>query len=157
MEVGEYQTYLKEITAEGSMINADFSDGFWEPVRIIFGSNYNRAIAAMKLYDVLIVNPLADGMNLVAKEGVVVNQHNGVLMLSEYAGAYDELGEYSLSVSPFDVHSTAETIHQALMMPVQERAQRAEALRELVRGADVRLWFKTQVDDALKAFDNKPA
>lgn len=157
MEVGEYQTYLKEITAEGSMINADFSDGFWEPVRIIFGSNYNRAIAAMKLYDVLIVNPLADGMNLVAKEGVVVNQHNGVLMLSEYAGAYDELGEYSLSVSPFDVHSTAETIHQALMMPVQERAQRAEALRELVRGADVRLWFKTQVDDALKAFDSQPA
>ncbi|MEZ5585407.1 MAG: trehalose-6-phosphate synthase [Candidatus Competibacteraceae bacterium] len=150
MEVDEYQTYLKEITAEASLINADFSDGFWEPVRMIFGSNYNRAIAAMQLYDVLMVNPLADGMNLVAKEGVLVNQRDGVLLLSEFAGAYYELGDQALTVSPFDIHSTAETLHQALVMPAEERGQRAEALREQVRNASVKLWFQTQVDDALK-------
>lgn len=154
MEVGEYQTYLKEITAEGSLINADFSDGFWEPVRIILGSNYHRAIAAMQLYDVLMVNPLADGMNLVAKEGPIVNQREGVLLLSEYAGAYYELGEHALSVSPFDIYTTAETIHQALTMPAEEKTRRAEALRNQIKTADVKLWFKTQVDDALKALSS---
>lgn len=149
MEVGEYQTYLKEITAEGSLINADFSDGFWEPVRMMFGDNYHRAIAAMQLYDVLMVNPLADGMNLVAKEGVLVNQRDGVLLLSEFAGAFYELGDQALTVSPFDIHSTAEILHQALTMPAEERSRRAEALREQVRHASVKLWFKTQVEDAL--------
>jgi len=152
MAVDEYQMYLKEITAEGSLINADYSDGFWEPVRIIFGSNYNRAIAAMQLYDVLMVNPLADGMNLVAKEGVLVNQREGVLLLSELAGAYYELGQYALAVSPYDVYSTAETLHQALTMPAEEKTRRAEALREQVRNASVKLWFKTQVEDALAGF-----
>lgn len=150
MEVDEYQTYLKEITAEGAMINADYGDGFWEPVRIIVGGNYNRAIAAMQLYDVLMVNPLADGMNLVAKEGPIVNQRDGVLLLSEFAGAYYELGEHALPVSPFDIYSTAETLHQALTMPADEKARRAEALREKIRSANVKQWFKTQVDDALQ-------
>jgi trehalose 6-phosphate synthase len=153
MEVSEYQVYLKEIMAEGGLINADFSDGFWEPVRIIVGSNYNRAIAAMQLYDVLLVNPLADGMNLVAKEGALVNQRDGVLLLSEMAGAFYELGEHALTVSPFDVHSTAETLHQALIMPAEEKSRRAEKLRERVRDANVKLWFQTQVNDALQAFD----
>ncbi|MCP5419866.1 MAG: trehalose-6-phosphate synthase [Gammaproteobacteria bacterium] len=149
MEVGEYITYLKEITAEASLIDADFSDGFWEPVRLIFGDNYHRAIAAMQLYDVLMVNPLADGMNLVAKEGVLVNQRDGVLLLSEYAGAFYELGDQAMTVSPFDIHSTAEILHQALTMPAEEKSRRAEALRSQVRHASVKLWFKTQVDDAL--------
>jgi trehalose 6-phosphate synthase len=150
MEVGEYQTYLKEITAEGALINADFSDGRWEPVRIIVGSNYLRVLAAMQLYDVLMVTPLADGMNLVAKEGPVVNQHHGVLVLSEYAGAYYELGEHALTVSPFDIHSTAETLHRALHMPETERRQRAEGLRRQIRQADIRRWFENQVEDALR-------
>jgi trehalose 6-phosphate synthase len=153
MEVGEYQVYLKEIMAEGGLINADFSDGFWEPVRIIVGGNYNRAIAAMQLYDVLLVNPLADGMNLVAKEGTLVNQRDGVLLLSEMAGAFYELGEHALTVSPFDVHSTAETLHQALIMPAEEKSRRAEELRKRVRNANVKLWFQTQVNDALQAFN----
>lgn len=151
MEVGEYQTYLKEIAAEAGLINADFSNGQWEPVRLIVGSHYLRVIAAMQIYDVLMVTPLADGMNLVAKEGPVVNRRDGVLVLSEYAGAFYELGEHALTVSPFDIHSTAETLHQALTMPETERHQRAERLQAQIHQADIRRWFEDQVEDALTA------
>lgn len=151
MEVSEYQTYTQEIMAQGGLINAKFSDGFWEPVRIIVGDNYTRAIAAMQLYDVLLVNPLADGMNLVAKEGVLVNQHDGVLVLSENAGAFFEMGEAALTVSPFDVFGTAEALHHALTMPETERRERAETLRAIVQKADVKRWFQQQTQDALDA------
>lgn len=151
MEVAEYQTYLQEIMAEAGLINADFSDALWEPTRIIIGNNYARAIAAMQLYDVLLVNPIADGMNLVAKEGPLVNERDGVLVLSENAGAFYELGDDALTISPYDVYSTAEALHQALTMPREERRSRAETLRGQVRGAGVKAWFFHQVADALKA------
>jgi trehalose 6-phosphate synthase len=154
MEVDEYQTYLRDIMAESGMINAQFSDEFWEPVRIIVGNNYHRALAAMQLYDVLLVNPLADGMNLVAKEGPLVNDRDGVLVLSEHAGAFYELGEHALTVSPFDVYSTAKAMHEALTMPSEERQTRAEALRKIIQKAGVREWFFHQVDDALKSMND---
>ena len=119
-------------------------------MRILLGDNYPRAIATMKLYDVLLVNPIADGMNLVAKEGVLVNENDGVLVLSEYAGAFYELGEDALAVSPFDTFGTAEALHQALTMPREERHERAERLRQKVRYADVKRWFYQQVEDALR-------
>jgi trehalose 6-phosphate synthase len=155
MEVEEYQSYLQEVMAEAGMINVAYGDAFWEPVRIILGHNYPRAIAAMELYDVLIVNPIADGMNVVAKEGALVNQRDGVLVLSEYAGAFYELGGHALTVSPFDVHGTAEALHRALTMPAEERASRAEALRKQVQNAGVKRWFHAQVEDALRAFNNQ--
>ena len=151
MEVSEYQTYLHEIMAAAAMINADFSDDIWEPVRTIIGNNYGRAIAAMQMYDVLLVNPVSDGMNLVAKEGVLVNQRDGVLILSERAGAFYELGDDSLVISPYDVYSTAEAMHQALTMPLEERRRRAEGLREKVQRNGVTEWFYAQVSDALTA------
>ena len=150
MEVNEYQDYLQEIMAEAGMINAYFNQPLWEPVRVVVGHNYLRAIAAMQLYDVLVVNPIADGMNLVAKEGALVNQKDGVLVLSEYAGAFFELGEESLTVSPFDIHSTAQAIHHALTMPPEERAQRASVLRQKVEINNVNQWFYAQVEDALR-------
>ena len=153
MEVYEYQNYLQEIMAQAGMINAEFSDEYWEPVRILVGENYSRALAAMQIYDVLLVNPIADGMNLVAKEGALVNQRDGVILLSEDAGAYYELGEHTLTVSPFDIYLTAEAMHKGLTMPAEERHARAEALRRQVRGADVRTWFRDQVDDALRAIN----
>lgn len=151
MEVDEYKTYLGEIMAEAGLINAQFSDEFWEPVRIIVGDNYSRAIAAMQLYDVLLVNPVTDGMNLVAKEGVLVNERNGVLVLSELAGAYYELGDKALAVSPFDVYGTAEAMHMALVMDIEERKMRAEVLRGRVKKAGVRRWFLDQLADAARA------
>lgn len=154
MEVDEYQDYLQEVMAEAGMINADFSEAFWEPIRVIVGHNYQRAIAAMQLYDVLVVNPIADGMNLVAKEGALVNQKDGVIVLSEHAGAFYELGDHALCVSPFDIHSTAEEMHRALILPAEERAAHAQALRRIVENNDVKDWFFSQVDDALRDFNN---
>jgi trehalose 6-phosphate synthase len=151
MEVSEYKSYLSDIMSEAGMINANYSTSDWEPVRIVVGDNYERAIAAMELYDVLLVNPLADGMNLVAKEGVLVNQRDGVLVLSEFAGVFYELGDESLTVSPFDIFGTAEALHRALVMPPEEKRRRAEALRAVVKKADIRSWFYDQVDDAMRA------
>jgi trehalose 6-phosphate synthase len=141
--------------ALAGIINAEYNEAHWEPVRIMVGENYIRALAAMQLYDVLLVNPIADGMNLVAKEGALINQRDGVIMLSEYAGAYYELAEHAVIVSPFDIHSMAEAMHAALTMSVDERHRRAEALRELVRGADVKSWFYHQIEDALTAFSSQ--
>ena len=149
MEVSEYQNYLREVMAEAGMINATFSSETWQPVSVILGNNYLRALAAMQIYDVLIVNPIADGMNLVAKEGALVNTRDGVLILSEHAGAFYELGEHALTVSPFDVYSTAEALHDALMMPRGEREKRSNALKAIIGSADVREWFHNQLADAL--------
>ena len=156
MKVDEYQNYLRDIMSEAGMINADYSTPYWESVRIMVGDNYQRAIAAMQFYDVLLVNPIADGMNLVAKEGVLVNQKDGVLVLSEDAGAFYELGEHALTVSPFDTYGTSNAIHKALTMPPEEKLKRAAALREIVTKADIRDWFYNQVDDAMRALDNQP-
>jgi trehalose 6-phosphate synthase len=155
MGVDEYQDYLRDIMSAAGMINARFSNPYWEPVRIMLGDNYERAIAAMQFYDVLLVNPLADGMNLVAKEGALVNQKDGVLVLSEDAGAFYELGDHSLTVSPFDVYGTAEAIHKALNMPQEEKRRHAEALKKIVKNADIRTWFYDQVDDAMRAFKSQ--
>jgi len=154
MKVDEYQDYLRDIMSEAGMINADFSTPYWEPVRIMVGDNYQRAIAAMQFYDVLLVNPLVDGMNLVAKEGALVNQKDGVLVLSEDAGAFYELGEHALTVSPFDTYGTANAIHQGLTMPSEEKRKRAEALKKSVMNADIRDWFYHQVDDAMRAIES---
>ncbi len=155
MEVTEYKDYMRDVMSEAGMINANYSTPYWEPVRIVVGDNYDRAIAAMELYDVLLVNPLADGMNLVAKEGVLVNQRDGVLVLSEFAGAFYELGDESLTVSPFDIFGTAEALHQALGMPPEEKRRRAEALRAIVKRANIRNWFHDQVDDAVQALEGR--
>lgn len=149
LEVDEYQDYLRDIMGEAGLINAEFSTSAWEPVRIVVGDNYARALALMQLYDVLLVNPIADGMNLVAKEGVLVNLKNGVLVLSEHAGAFYELGDHALTVSPFDTYGTAEALHQALTMPEEERLARANKLHDIVKQADVNRWFYAQVEDAL--------
>jgi trehalose 6-phosphate synthase len=155
MEVDEYQNYLRDIMAEAGMINANFTNETWQPVSVILGNNYLRALAAMQIYDVLIVNPIADGMNLVAKEGALVNTRDGVLILSEHAGAFYELGDHAIVVSPFDVYSTAEALHQALTMPRDERETRAQALNAIVTKADVREWFANQLSDAVDALNSQ--
>jgi trehalose 6-phosphate synthase len=155
IEVDEYKDYLRDIMSEAGLINAKYSTSYWEPVRIVVGDNYERAIAAMQLYDVLLVNPLADGMNLVAKEGALVNQRDGVLILSEHAGAFYELGDQALAVSPFDVYGTCNALHRALTMSPEEKRVRAEALRDIVKKSDIRTWFQDQVDDAMRAFESQ--
>ncbi|MCC7448506.1 MAG: trehalose-6-phosphate synthase [Anaerolineae bacterium] len=151
-EITEYKDYLRDVMALAGEINATLGTGDWEPVHITLGNNYPRAIAALSQYDVLLVNALADGMNLVAKEGAILNQRNGVLILSEEAGAAEELGEYSLLVSPFDVYGTREALHKALSMPPAERRSRAEKMADQVRRNDIHHWFDQQLTDAKSDF-----
>ncbi len=146
-EIQEYKTYLRDIMALVGEINATLGTSEWEPVRVLIGNNYGRAIAALMMYDVLMVNPLADGMNLVAKEGVVLNRCDGVLILSEEAGVAEEFGDAPLLVSPYDVYGTHLAIHRALTMPVEERRERMQKLAAQVRENDIHHWFRRQVAD----------
>jgi trehalose 6-phosphate synthase len=110
-------------------------------------NNYAQAIAGMKLYDTLLVNTLVEGMNLVAKEGPVVNTRDGVLVLSQSSGAHPQLAEGALSVAPADVEGTAQTLYQALAMPQAERRRRAALLYRSVCRQDNDDWLSRQLLD----------
>jgi trehalose 6-phosphate synthase len=149
MDVEEYRDYLDDMSAVVGRINAKYAnvETGWQPIQIIMGESYPRVLAAMKWYDVLLVNSIIDGMNLVAKEGALINERNGVIVLSEGAGAALQLGDAALIVSPADVEGTAEAIYQALTMPVQERQRRSHILRRAVEKDDVTVWFRNQLAD----------
>ena len=104
-------------------------------------------MAAYKQFDVLLVNAIFDGLNLVAKEAPLVNTRDGVLVLSENAGVHDELGEWALTVNPFDVSGQAQAIHDALEMPAAERRMRLEAIRAQVREHDLGAWIAAQLSE----------
>jgi len=146
LDVQEYKTYLDDIMATAGRVNATYGDSEWEPVRVLVGDSYPRAVAAMQLYDVLLVNAIVDGMNLVAKEGPILNTRDGVLILSERAGARQQLEESALVVSPCDIYATAEALHQALDMPAQERRTRARRLSDLVEQQDIAAWLCDQLE-----------
>ena len=146
MGVDEYKDYLDVLMATAGNVNAKYGTSEWEPIRIIVGSNYPRAIAALKVYDELVVNAIADGMNLVAKEGPVVNTRDGVLILSERAGARQQLEPGALVISPCDVYSTAEAMHQALIMPQAERRERVDRMRWIIEKEDINQWLRHQLE-----------
>jgi trehalose 6-phosphate synthase len=145
MDLREYQTYLDDLMAIAGRVNARHGSSEWEPVRVLVGDSYPRAVAAMQLYDVLLVNAIVDGMNLIAKEGPIVNRQNGALILSERAGARQQLESGALVVSPCDVYATAEALHQALSMPASEREEMAARLRWLVEREDITAWLCGQL------------
>ncbi len=146
MDVDEYQDYSDELMAAAGRVNAQYGTSEWEPVRVLVGESYPRAVAALQLYDVLLVNSIADGMNLVAKEGPIVNQRDGVLILSEGAGAHQQLEPGATVISPCDVYATAEALHQALVMSPEERLERATRLRWLIEQEDITAWLCRQLE-----------
>ena len=147
LSVPRYQRYMDDIYALMGRLNTKHGTEAWRPIRLLVGDNYERALAALSLYDVLLVNSLADGMNLVAKEGALLNERGGVLILSETAGAHEQLGAHALSIAPCDVAGTADALHAALTMPAEERFRRAAALRASVEQADIVRWITDQLDD----------
>jgi trehalose 6-phosphate synthase len=146
-DIPSYQDYQSEAAALVAEINRRYGNHRWRPINLIFEHNRTQALAAMSLYDVLLVNPVADGMNLVAKEGPMLNGHDGVLVLSRRAGAWNELAEGALAIDPEDVPGTADALYQALTMSSPERRQRALALRKVIRDHDLRCWFTALTDD----------
>jgi trehalose 6-phosphate synthase len=146
MDVDEYQDYLDELMAAAGRINAKYGTSEWEPVRLLVGENRPRAVAILQLYNVLLVNSIADGMNLVAKEGPIVNRRDGVLILSEGAGAHQQLAPGAIVISPCDVYATAEALHQALVMSPEERLERAARLCWLIEREDITAWLYRQLE-----------
>ena len=143
--------YLEKIEALVAVVNHRHGTTDWMPIDLKLEENLERAIAAYKHYDLLIVNAMFDGMNLVAKEGPLVNERGGVSLLSENTGAHEELGEFALSVNPFDVQDQANAIYRALTMAPDERAWRAEGLKKIIAARDPGDW----VDDQLRDIDAK--
>jgi trehalose 6-phosphate synthase len=150
-DVPEYVEYLEKIEALVAVVNHRHGTTDWMPIDLKLRENLEEAIACYKHYDLLIVNAMFDGMNLVAKEGPLVNEHCGVSLLSENTGAHEELGEFSLSVNPFDVQEQADAIHRALTMSDDERRWRAEGLKRIIRQRNPGDW----VDDQLRDIDAK--
>ena len=146
-DVDEYIEYLAKIRELVSHINTKHGNTDWMPIDLRVEQNLHRAVAGYKHYDVLLVNSIFDGMNLVAKEAALVNERDGVLILSENTGAHEELGSFALTVNPFDVESQAEALHQALAMSADERAGRAEHIRRIVHENDVAKWLSAQRTD----------
>jgi trehalose 6-phosphate synthase len=146
-DIESYREYQDEALGLVESINREFGNLRWKPIRVIFENNRMQALAAMSLYDVLLVNPVADGMNLVAKEGPTVNTHDGVLVLSREAGAFEELGDAAIGVDPYDVAGTAGALHRALTMAPDERRQRAARLKASILEHDLRAWFAALLAD----------
>lgn len=146
MEVHEYQDYLDELMAAAGRVNVKHGTSEWEPVRVLVGENYQRGVAALQIYDVLLVNSIIDGMNLVAKEGPTVNRRYGVLILSETTGAHQQLNEGATVISPCDVYGTAQALHEALNMPEEERKERAKILVDTIEREDIERWLCWQLE-----------
>ena len=145
--IRQYQRYMNDIQEAIQEINSNFGTDAWTPVTPFVENNYTQAIAGMKLYDVMLVNSVFDGMNLVAKEGPVVNERGGVLILSETTGAYKQLAPGALSVAPSDIEGTMQAMYQAITMSTEEREQRAATLAQIVADEDITHWIYSQLSD----------
>jgi trehalose 6-phosphate synthase len=146
-DVPEYAEYLERIEALVAVVNHRHGTTDWMPIELRLRENLEEAIAAYKHYDLLMVNAMFDGMNLIAKEGPLVNERNGVSLLSENTGAHEELADFSLSVNPFDVQEQADAIHRALTMSARERSWRAQGLKRIVTARDPGDWVDDQLAD----------
>ncbi|MGZ8692517.1 MAG: alpha,alpha-trehalose-phosphate synthase (UDP-forming) [Gaiellaceae bacterium] len=142
-DIPEYAEYLGAIQREARRVNDRFQQSGWRPIDLEIADDFAKSVAAYKQFDVLLVNAIFDGMNLVAKEAPLVNKRDGVVVLSENAGAHAELGEWALTVNPFDVEGQAEAIGRALSMDAGERHARLEAIRAHVREHDLNRWTDT--------------
>jgi trehalose 6-phosphate synthase len=146
-DIPEYAAYVAECVRAAELVNERWGSASWQPIDARVRDEYAQTLAAYELYDALIVNPTLDGMNLVAKEGPMLNTRDGPLILSETAGAFQELRRWALPVNPFDVDQTAAAIAEALDMPAAERAARRRGLRAAVRRNPPSRWLASQLKD----------
>lgn len=150
-DLPEYLAYRAEIEHIVERVNDRFATSSRPAVMLAIGDEYESSMAALSISDVLLVNPIRDGMNLVAKEGVLLNGRDGVLVLSREAGAFAELGKAALGISPFDVSGTAVAMHTALTMPAVERSARANKLAKRAAAHPPKTWIKSVIGHARRA------
>ncbi|MDQ3980755.1 MAG: trehalose-6-phosphate synthase [Actinomycetota bacterium] len=141
----EYLAYRQEVEALARLLNDKWGTLDWTPVIVDTADNFPHSVAALRRYDVLLVNPIRDGLNLVAKEGPLLNERNGVLVLSREAGVWEELGGVAIGINPFDVSGTASALAAALSLAPDERAKQTEAVRQASRDRSPRDWLDDQI------------
>lgn len=153
LDVPEYAEYMERIKRLVADVNLEHGNAEWQPIDLRVEDSMTQTLAAYQLFDVLFVNPVVDGLNLVAKEGMLLNRRDGVLVLSEHAGVYTELGSFCLSVHPFDIGAQASALWTALTMEPAERRARREACVDVIRANDVAKWLQVQLQDVRELRD----
>jgi trehalose 6-phosphate synthase len=146
----EYQAYRQEVEQAAARVNERWGRGDWEPVLMDLRDDFPRSVAGYIRYDALLVNPIKDGLNLVAKEGPIVNRRDGVVCLSTEAGAYDELEPAVLAVHPYDLDQTADALHTALTTPPPEKREQAARLRDLASAVTPASWLQHLINTATR-------
>ncbi|MFF9393299.1 alpha,alpha-trehalose-phosphate synthase (UDP-forming) [Streptomyces griseoluteus] len=141
-----YRSYMDEVRRVAEQINSEYGTAGWTPVLLHLDDDFARSLAAYRLADVALVNPIRDGMNLVAKEVPVVSDEGVALVLSREAGAYEELSEHAITVNPYDVVGTAEALHEALTLPDAARAERSKHLSDAATALPPTKWFLDQLN-----------
>jgi trehalose 6-phosphate synthase len=144
-DLEEYRSYTERSIAAADAVNAEFGDEKWTPIVLEVRDDYARSLATLRRADVLLVNSLRDGMNLVAKEGVLLSE-DALLVLSNETGAADEMAEAAIVVDPFDVPGTAAALHEALTMDPGEQTRRHAELAEIAAALPPREWLQQQLD-----------
>ena len=145
-DLPEYREYTASVLRIAREIEDEFGTAEWTPLLLQVDDDFPRSLAAYRLADVLIVNPLRDGMNLVAKEVPVVSERGCALVLSREAGAYYDLGDDAIVINPYDISATAEALHEALTMDADERFERSKRLAEASTALPPQRWFADQLD-----------
>lgn len=147
--LAEYLAYASEVEQVVERVNERWGTASWQPIVLDDRDDYARTVAGLERYDVLLVNPLRDGLNLVAKEGPLLNRRDGVVCLSREAGAFAELAPAVEMVHPFDLDQTASALSTALDRSADDRASRSAHLRALAGARTPRIWL----DDLLTHLD----
>lgn len=150
-EIPKYQNLKKEIDRLVGEINSEFTKPGWVPIQYLFRSiNHNELLAYYRTSEVALITPIKDGMNLVAKEYIASNvDENGVLILSEFAGATTQLQKEALLINPYDIEGLSETIFKALNLPIEERKARMRKMRRSVRANDIYRWLRSFLTAAI--------
>jgi trehalose 6-phosphate synthase len=146
-EIPEYASYVNTVLNTIDSINERYGNAEWRPIEYFYENNYEQALAALQLYDVLLVNPIQDGMNLVVKEGALINQQDGVILLSKQAGAFEQLAAGVIPIDPLNVSATATALFDALMMSEDKKKALASMARTIVAAQGLDNWLLHQLTD----------
>ncbi|MGX1885602.1 alpha,alpha-trehalose-phosphate synthase (UDP-forming) [Streptomyces sp. NPDC055287] len=150
-DLAVYRDYTAAVRRLADEINTEYGTADWQPVLMELDDDFARSLAAYRMADVALVNPIRDGMNLVAKEVPVVSDAGCALVLSREAGAYEELGDDAIVVNPYDVMATAEALHAALVMEPGERSERTKRLAAASTALSPAAWFLAQLNALTRA------
>jgi trehalose 6-phosphate synthase len=140
--LAEYLSYAQEVETLATVLNDKWATPSWTPILLDDDDDYPRSVAALRRADVIFVNPVRDGLNLVAKEGPLVNERDATLVLSRRAGCWEELGAHSITINPFDVRATAEALGAALDLDRTQRRSRAAGLRQAIEARTPLDWWR---------------